>query len=326
MKKIKLFSFKFFLFFILVIFGYACKTHQGNISFKVDKRRIFAGDSVRLFLQPGNIKNIRSVLLNGNAQPTFYYTETLIKPEKDTTFEFQVFLKKKKSPVRKRIKIKVDIPEIIAFAAFRDRFDTSKVKLIWDVKGVENISIEGFKYDLPFHGTDSINTSESRCFTLIAKTPFTLLTKTCYVRGTGNNRVLIKKDTALNVLSENHRINMAVTETEIKNFPSEIKMKVIVYDSLGNFITHLAPPYGNDETAEKYFKSIVETVNNITKEVEFQVIEIHESPLLYDIAVTLDYSGSMTDYIASLEEATKFFINKKYPDDQYSVIDRKSVV
>lgn len=307
------------LLFIFILIS-SCRTIKDQVQFTADKKQIYLGDTIKLTIQPGNVKKINWIKLNGIEHDISPLTETKITPVKDTTLEVQVLWRDKKVPIKKKIKIRVEIPEIIAFAAFRDRFDTTKVMLRWNVKGVESLGIEGLRYNLPLQGSDSLVFSDSRCFTLIAKTPFTHITKTCYVRGSDNSRMLIRTDTSMNELAENHRINMAVTETDIKNFPSEIKLKVIVYDTLGNFITHLAPPFGSDETAGKYFKNIVETVNDEAEEVEFNVVEIHESPALYDVAVTLDYSGSMTDYIDSLESATKYFIKEKYPDDYYSVV------
>jgi len=316
---LKLFKIQHLIFITITVFFLSCST-KPVVKFKIDKRTINLGDSVKVKWEIKESRKITNIILNNTVKNLSFTGDTVLFLKHDTTLELRVYKKNIVRPVKRRRKIEVINPKIIAFAAFRDRFDSLKVKLVWHVKGVESVSIEGFKGHLPLKGQDSIYISVAKSFNLIAKTPFQTLTQTCYVEEMPSQVPYIKNDTAIYELSDKTKIKIKIIETENIKKSKEIKLKVIAFDTLGNFITHLAPPFGSKETAEKYFKKIVEKVDDHTSEIEFEVKEIHESPNLYDIALTLDYSGSMYSNINLLEASTKYFIKEKYPEDNYSII------
>jgi len=306
---------------VLVLLFAGCSIRKStSVYFKTDKRKMLLGDSVKVEWKVRKSKNITGISLNNSITNLPFTGDTVLKIEQDTVFELLVYSKRKERPFRRIRKVKVRVPEIIAFGAFRDRSDPFRVILSWETRNVTNLSIEGYKYDLPEKGSDTLDLMYARSFNLIAKTPFTSLTKTCYVDGLPGRPTYIKNDTAIFQLSADHKITFKITETDTWKYPEEVKVKVIAYDSLGNFITHLAPPFGDSVTARKYFRKVIEKAGTMTREIEFEVKEFHEPPDLYDIALTLDYSGSMTPCIDTLEKAIQSFIREKYPDDQYSVI------
>ncbi len=102
-------------------------------------------------------------------------------------------------------------------------------------------------------------------------------------------------------------------------FPDSIKVFVTVKDNYGNFISNMATPYANDEIEKKYFKGIVEIINNQRYEIEsFDVVEHHgEYSKPYTFSLVLDHSGSM-QYYNSIEDlqaaAINFIEQKKYMD------------
>lgn len=305
----------------LVLVIYSCSLNKSTVVyFKTNKEKIYQGDTLKVHWEVKNSKNVRSITWDGSNKNLSLKGDTLLILHKDTTLILLVNRENNLRPIKKTHKIEVIKPEIILFAAFRTRSCPPKVVFSWEVRGVEQVAIEGYKYNLPPKGTDTLEISQSTCFNLIAKSLFTTMTKTCYVEDLPTVYPFIKKDTAIFQLPEHHKITFKILETDVNNFPKEIKLKIIVYDSLGNFITHLAPPYSDTATTNKYFRKIIEKTDISIRENKFGVKEVHESLELYDIALTLDYSGSMTKNINLLEHAVTDFIKAKYPEDRISVV------
>ena len=100
-------------------------------------------------------------------------------------------------------------------------------------------------------------------------------------------------------------------------------MKTRVYDSLGRFITNMADPYLQD-TAIKYFSELVETLGKVrTKFAPIDSFKVREfganDSIPYNIALTVDYSGSMSPIMSAIFEGTELFIQMKYPYDKIAL-------
>ena len=310
---------KIFFVFIISFLLFSCKTHNYS-KFDIDKKKIYKGDFVLISWETSNPKKFSYATLNDEIEFTKPRGDTLIELSSDTLLTFAIYDKKGRKLLSKRKKVKVLVPEAFSFSAFRDRFNPDTVELAWDTKDFVNVSIEGYKDNLKPNGILRIQQAKEEYFNLICTTPFDTIIKTCFVNAPDDNEVFVVKDTSINDLPEDRDIRMKIIETDISNYPSEIKLKVIVYDSLGNFITDLAEPYGEIGTTKKYFKQVVEKSGKKVKDVEFSIKEIHDSPNKFDIALTLDYSGSMSSDIQTLENSTEYFIKKKYKDDNYSIV------
>lgn len=125
-----------------------------------------------------------------------------------------------------------------------------------------------------------------------------------------------------NAKNKPHRLVMHIFQTDRSNYPKEVVLKVIVEDTLGNFIRGLAPPDLSMTDTRKFFLEIIETVDkhpyNIDKMSVKEVNTITSKG--YDIAFCLDYSGSMAGYIKHVDRVMRKFINQKEANDRYSII------
>jgi outer membrane protein OmpA-like peptidoglycan-associated protein len=105
---------------------------------------------------------------------------------------------------------------------------------------------------------------------------------------------------------------------ETNNFPKEIRAVVRVYDSTGNIITNMAPPYCEDL---RYWKSIKETIGKKTLGIsDFTVREYGDKDSIpYAVMLTIDYSGSMSGVLDAITEGSELFISLKQPQDRIGV-------
>jgi outer membrane protein OmpA-like peptidoglycan-associated protein len=105
-------------------------------------------------------------------------------------------------------------------------------------------------------------------------------------------------------------------------YPEEIKLKVLVVDTAGNFISGLAPRTTDKYATNKYFKKIVEVIERKSAPVKnFSVREISDTMgLAKDISLVFDYSGSMSGTINSLIKSARKFISMKTLRDRISMI------
>ena len=106
-------------------------------------------------------------------------------------------------------------------------------------------------------------------------------------------------------------------------YPKQVQLYARPYDSSGNFITQMAYPY--KETSHNYFPYLREKLGELYKvrdeEVnEFTVREygIGDS-IAFNIQLTLDYSGSISQLIDIIQEGTFLFVDLKYPFDRIGV-------
>ncbi|MCS7000974.1 MAG: OmpA family protein [Bacteroidota bacterium] len=110
-----------------------------------------------------------------------------------------------------------------------------------------------------------------------------------------------------------------IWKIESDDYPKEIRLMARVFDSSGNFITHLAPPVV--PTQERWIK-LTETLGRRTVPIgTFSVREYGEgdSAMGYRIVLALDYSGSMRGVLDAMHEGAQLFIRMKYPADELAI-------
>ena len=126
----------------------------------------------------------------------------------------------------------------------------------------------------------------------------------------------IKKET------KKRKLIFEIFQVDRSKYPDEIKLRVVVADTLGNFIRGLAPPSISNVESRRFFREIIErSGSKYQKITDFKVEEINQqvsNP--YDVAFCLDYSGSMVSNIKPLEHAVRKMVNKKNPDDRFSIV------
>ncbi len=111
---------------------------------------------------------------------------------------------------------------------------------------------------------------------------------------------------------------------EIDEYPDNLKIYARVYDSTGKFITNMADPYKNNDTIT-YFTSMRERLGKIYKKrnVEIDSFKVREyganDSIPYNIALTVDYSGSMDAILSAIFEGTELFISMKMKYDKIAL-------
>jgi outer membrane protein OmpA-like peptidoglycan-associated protein len=110
---------------------------------------------------------------------------------------------------------------------------------------------------------------------------------------------------------------------EIDEYPNNLKIYARVFDSTGHFVTNMADPYKSDP-AKKYWANFDETLGQIHKEYRhidnFEVREYGDKDSIpYNIALTIDYSGSMLGVINTIFQGTELFVGMKQRFDQIAL-------
>src|SRR6056297_514972 len=100
---------------------------------------------------------------------------------------------------------------------------------------------------------------------------------------------------------------------EIDQYPDKIKAFARVYDSLGHFVTNMADPYKKFDSVT-YFTSVRERLGKVYKKRNVPIDSFHVreygagDSIAYNIALSVDYSGSMDAILQAIFEGTELFI------------------
>lgn len=138
-------------------------------------------------------------------------------------------------------------------------------------------------------------------------------TKQIYLKGT------MAIDTA-----DVNKLIYDIFRIEIDEYPENLKIYARVYDSLGNFITNMADPYKSNDSIT-YFTSMRERLGKIYKKRNVQIdsFKVREyganDSIPYNIALSVDYSGSMDAMLSAIFEGTELFIKMKMKYDKIAL-------
>lgn len=114
-----------------------------------------------------------------------------------------------------------------------------------------------------------------------------------------------------------------IFRVDYSQYPDSIKLYARPYDSLGNFVTQMAYPYKT--TNIEYFTSLDERLGKVynvrdTNIKEFFVREYGKGDsIAFNIVLTIDYSGSISQMIDIVKEGTELFVSLKYPYDKIGI-------
>lgn len=121
-----------------------------------------------------------------------------------------------------------------------------------------------------------------------------------------------------------HKLIFDIFRVRTDYYPDTIKFHARVYDSAGNFITNLADPYKLHSDVV-YFSQLSEKLGkhyNI-KDVNIPEFTVREfgagDSIPFNIALSVDHSGSMTPVMEAIFEGTEIFINMKFPYDNIAL-------
>lgn len=118
--------------------------------------------------------------------------------------------------------------------------------------------------------------------------------------------------------ADGSKIAIELQRIETNSYPKEIRAIARVYDTTGNIITNMAPPYCEDL---RYWKSVKETLGKKTVGInDFKVREFGDKDSIpYAVMLAIDYSGSMTGVLDAITEGTELFISLKQPQDYIGI-------
>lgn len=118
--------------------------------------------------------------------------------------------------------------------------------------------------------------------------------------------------------AETDKVVFDIYKFETDTYPEEIRIFARVYDTTGNFITHLAPPYAQNS---RFFSEISEKIGKRKEDIStFTVREFGDKDSIpYSIMLTTDYSGSMKGVLEALKKGTELFVSLKQPHDRIGI-------
>jgi len=113
-------------------------------------------------------------------------------------------------------------------------------------------------------------------------------------------------------------MHMEISRIETKSYPQEIRLFAKIYDTTGHYITHIAPPYRNDQ---RYWYLLKEKLGKSTVAIDsFRVREYGDADSIpYAIMLSVDFSGSMTGVMDAIAMGTELFVNMKQPQDRIGI-------
>ena len=222
-------------------------------------------------------------------------------------------------------RIKIVDPRIVYFNAPGLVRREEAALLEWQVRGAEKIIVEGLGEDIPADGELKIfptNPVKYKMKAYSKKMDDEIRIAEREVKIDIFSREFVTDFIKADSLADDMRIDFEILSVDRTKYPDELTLYVVAVDTLGNFVSHLAPPYVSMHQARNYFVALSERIRGELFPIRnFTVREVHDSivrPL--DLALTLDYSGSMNQVIDSLEQSVRMFIDRKNPQDGLSII------
>jgi len=236
--------------------------------------------------------------------------------------EFSMLIYRKNGVLEfKEFIIQVYKSEIKYFTSLDKIFPGSEATLSWEVINADSVKLSVSDKLQPLKGTYSYIPKESGYVSLISYVngfADTAETKVELVR-----RKYITGEKDYSQITRGLRLDYEIFAVDLSEYPKYIKLFVLVVDEKGNFVHGLAPPNISNEESKNYFTGLVETYagGGEKKIKEFYISEnTDENINISDIAMVLDYSGSMSSSISVLETAAKSFIGNKRENDRISMV------
>ena len=274
--------------------------------------KIYEGDTARLWWK---YKNTSYVTIEGFKR-TFPPVDTLIFLP-DTTKMYHVFVHRRDgSTDTAKQRIAVSPPTIYDFSGPKYVKQEQEFPIFWETGGADAV----------FLGRKKVSATGYRMFEIHGDSTFmlTLKKKDTFVLKVVNVKTLPPRPFVKELNPHKKRrpagMDCDIISLDRSGYPDSITMRVVIVDTVGNFIHSLAPPYTSQKRARKFFRSIEETVNNKYHRHAFKVREIRrDTNLAYNISMVLDHSGSMKPIVDSLQDGAEQFVDSKFREDRISI-------
>ena len=280
-------------------------------------KQICRGDSCVISWKYKKTKELTIEGFDGKFKPI---DSVFVKPLLDTVYKIRA-IRNNGDTILEEASIKVVYPRLLSFFGPGYIFKGEEATLKWTSVLTPFVTLEGVNNSLPPIGTYKVSPAQTTTYlltTIINGEKQTLAATVNVI-----TRKLVVNSMSVNNVPAKMRFDFEIFATDFTNYPDSVKLYVLVVDTIGNFITDLAPPFGTKETSKKYFKEIVETTsaNKNHKVQSFNVREVHEKKdIPTDINITMDYSGSMYGTTNELEQSCNIFINKMPAQTRLSMV------
>lgn len=120
-------------------------------------------------------------------------------------------------------------------------------------------------------------------------------------------------------------LSLEVWRLDADDYPKSVRLFARVFDEGHNLVTNLAPPYfegpGDYRTIWSGLREQLGEGGPGVAVEEFTVREFSDKDgIPFELALVLDYSGSMTSSTAQIEEAARAFVALKRPQDRITIV------
>ena len=120
-----------------------------------------------------------------------------------------------------------------------------------------------------------------------------------------------------------NQLALEVWRLDSERYPDSIRLYVRVFDREKNLVTNLAPPYYTGTSDYRtIWSGLSEQLGNHSEAItDFTVREFSDRDgIPYELALVLDYSGSMSSSMSQIEEAARAFVRLKRPQDRITIV------
>lgn len=281
-----------------------------------DPDRIVEGDSAKIYW---SYKNTRFVMLEGHTKKYPAVDSVTVFPEGDSIFNITA-TRRNGSQRTDTVRVTVDQKGIAVFKGTARILIGNTAVIRWVTYGAEQVILEGDGPAREVKASGSVSVKPERNTMYKLKAVVDGITHIREFEVLVIQRSFVDSIIPIKNLKSGQRMDFEIFEVDRSNYPDEVRLKVLVVDTAGNFISGLAPKAKSNEN--KYFRKLIEIVERKSIPVrDFKVREINDSIRTpKDITLVLDYSGSMSGSIGKLTRSVARFIQRKDTADRLSLI------
>ncbi len=275
--------------------------------------KCFEGEKIEL---KWNVSKVQHLEIENFGKNLPAKCDTTILIQKTTTFKLKAKRKNEDSIIVIEKKVIANEPEV-SFSGPISIIKGEKAILSWNVKGANRVKLVGIKDSLRKSGSFGVTpnkttTYELEIFWLNKSKKYT------YTVDVIERRAFIRNSVKEKDVKAGKRIDFDILAIDRTKYPDSISIYFVCVDEQGNFIEDL-----NNKSFGTYLESVVQTDKN-NKEIAVEKFKLRKEKKQisnsYDISLVLDYSGSMSSTIDSLETAVEKFISQLRPSDKLSIV------
>jgi len=237
-----------------------------------------------------------------------------VTPSEQNLYTLEV-KEKNKVIFTKKISTRVVSP-IILFDVPEIAYSNNKEDIKWNVANGYDVNISNIGENLKSTDVYKFMPAVNQTFTLTVKKDGNIVETLDKKMQVMNRREFATKTISYDAMTPKIPFDLEIFAIDNSKYPDEVSVSFLVVDTMGRYILDL-----DFDKHKDILNRVVEKIDEKDFPVkDYKIKEFkNQVAIPYDISMTLDYSGSMTDNIKILEEAAKDFINKKDNTDNINV-------